>query len=94
VRQVKHVTHLQHINTSSLATCSRIFNAEYLEPAWQEDTYPWPGARHIRGQIFGVYPLILYQFAYEPGKSLETALHYAVTHIVAMEQKWLCLEPS
>jgi hypothetical protein len=31
--------------------------------------------RHIRDEILGLRPLHQYQFAYQPGKSTETALH-------------------
>jgi hypothetical protein len=37
--------------------------------------------RHIRDKILGLCPLHRYQFAYQPGKSTETALHHVITHI-------------
>jgi hypothetical protein len=37
--------------------------------------------RHIRDQILGLRPLHRYQFAYQPGKSTETALHHVITRI-------------
>ena len=37
--------------------------------------------RHIREEILGLRPLHRYQFAYQPGKSTETALHHLITHI-------------
>jgi hypothetical protein len=37
--------------------------------------------RHIRDEILGLYPLHRYQFAYQPGRSTETALHHVITHI-------------
>jgi hypothetical protein len=37
--------------------------------------------RHIRDEILGLHPLHRYQFAYQPGKSTETALHHVITHI-------------
>jgi hypothetical protein len=37
--------------------------------------------RHIRDEILGVCPLHQYQFAYQPGKSTETALHHVIEHI-------------
>jgi hypothetical protein len=37
--------------------------------------------RHIRDEILGLHPLHQYQFAYQSGKSTETALHHVITHI-------------
>jgi hypothetical protein len=37
--------------------------------------------RHIRDEILGLQPLHRYQFAYQPGKSTETALHHVITCI-------------
>jgi hypothetical protein len=37
--------------------------------------------RHIRDQILGLRPLHRYQFAYQPEKSTETALHHVITRI-------------
>jgi hypothetical protein len=37
--------------------------------------------RHIRDEILGLHPVHRYQFAYQPGKSTETALHHVITHI-------------
>jgi hypothetical protein len=37
--------------------------------------------RHIRDEILGLHPLHRYQFAYQPGKSTETALHHVITRI-------------
>jgi hypothetical protein len=37
--------------------------------------------RHIRDEMLGLRPLHQYQFAYQPGKSTETALHHVITHI-------------
>jgi hypothetical protein len=37
--------------------------------------------RHIRAEILGLHPLHQNQFAYQPGKSTETALHHVITHI-------------
>jgi hypothetical protein len=37
--------------------------------------------RHIRDEILGLHPLHRYQFAYQPAKSTETALHHVTTHI-------------
>jgi hypothetical protein len=37
--------------------------------------------RHIRDEILGLRPLHRYQFAYQPGKSTETALHHVITRI-------------
>jgi hypothetical protein len=37
--------------------------------------------RHIRDEILGLRPLHQYQFAYQPGKPTETALHHVITHI-------------
>jgi hypothetical protein len=34
--------------------------------------------RHIRDQILGLRPLQRYQFAYQPGKSTETARHHVI----------------
>jgi hypothetical protein len=36
--------------------------------------------RHIRDEILGIRPLHQYQFAYQPGKYTETALHHVITH--------------
>jgi hypothetical protein len=36
--------------------------------------------RHIRDEILGLHPLHRYQFAYQPGKFTETALHHVITH--------------
>jgi hypothetical protein len=37
--------------------------------------------RHIRDEIMRLLHLHQYQFAYQPGKSTETALHHVITHI-------------
>jgi hypothetical protein len=37
--------------------------------------------RHIRDEILGLRPLHLYQFAYQPGKSTEPALHHVTACI-------------
>jgi Ni,Fe-hydrogenase maturation factor len=37
--------------------------------------------RHIRDEIVGLRPLHRYQFAYQPGKTTQTALHHVITHI-------------
>jgi hypothetical protein len=37
--------------------------------------------RHIRDEILGLHPLHRYQFAYQLGRSTETALHHVITHI-------------
>jgi hypothetical protein len=37
--------------------------------------------RHIRYEILGLHPLHRYQFAYQQGRSTETALHHVITHI-------------
>jgi hypothetical protein len=37
--------------------------------------------RHIKDEIFELHALHRYKFAYQPGKSTETALHRAITHI-------------
>jgi len=37
-------------------------------------------ARHIRGKSLDLCPLHLYQSAYKPGKSIETAMHPMITH--------------
>jgi hypothetical protein len=37
--------------------------------------------RHIRDEILVLRPLHRYQFACQPGKSTETALHHVITHI-------------
>jgi hypothetical protein len=37
--------------------------------------------RHIRNKILELHPLHQYQFAYQPGKSTETALHHVITRI-------------
>jgi hypothetical protein len=37
--------------------------------------------RHIRDEILEIHPLHRYQFAYQPEKSTETALHHVITHI-------------
>ena len=36
------------------------------------------GDRHIKDEILGLRPLHQYQFAYQPGKSTETALHLVI----------------
>jgi hypothetical protein len=35
---------------------------------------------HIRDENLGQHPLHRYQFAYQPGKPTETAMHHAITH--------------
>jgi len=37
--------------------------------------------RHIRDEILGLCPLHCYQFAYQPGESMETTLHHVITLI-------------
>jgi hypothetical protein len=37
--------------------------------------------RHIRDEILGLRTPHEYQFAYQPGRSTETALHHMITHI-------------
>lgn len=37
--------------------------------------------RHIKDEILGLCPLHQYQFAYQPGKSMETAMHHVITVI-------------
>jgi phosphoglycerate-specific signal transduction histidine kinase len=37
--------------------------------------------RHIRDNVFGLRPVYQHQFAYQPGKSTETALHHIIIHI-------------
>jgi hypothetical protein len=37
--------------------------------------------RHIRDEILGLHTLHRYQFAYQQGKSTETALHHVITNI-------------
>jgi len=37
--------------------------------------------RHIRDEILGLHHLHQYQFAHQPEKSTETALHHVITHI-------------
>jgi hypothetical protein len=37
--------------------------------------------RHIRDENLGLHPHNRYQFAYQPGRSTETALHHVITHI-------------
>jgi hypothetical protein len=37
--------------------------------------------RHIRDETLGLHPLHQYQFACQPGKSTQTALHHVITHI-------------
>jgi len=37
-------------------------------------------ARHIRDKSVGLCPLHLYQSAYKPGKSTETAMQHLITH--------------
>ena len=43
--------------------------------------------RHIGDEILGLCPLHRYQFAYQPGKSTETALHHVITYIEETVEK-------
>jgi hypothetical protein len=43
--------------------------------------------RHIKDEILGLHPLHRYQFAYQPLKSTETALHHVITHIEEAVEK-------
>jgi hypothetical protein len=47
--------------------------------------------RYIKHEILGPHPLHQHQFAYQPGKSTETALHYVIAHIEAAENKEMTL---
>ena len=44
--------------------------------------------RHIRDEILRLRPLHQYQFAYQPGKSTETALHHVITHTEEAVENW------
>ena len=51
--------------------------------------------RHIRDVILGLHPLHRYQFAYQPEKSTESALHHVITHTEedhnkGCETAWAC----
>jgi retron-type reverse transcriptase len=49
--------------------------------------------RHIRDEILGLQPLHPYQFAYQPGKTTETALQHVITCIEeAVENREVTLE--
>jgi hypothetical protein len=50
--------------------------------------------RFIRDEILGLGPLHRYEFAYQPRKSTETALHYVIVHMMKQWKTRLHLEPS
>jgi hypothetical protein len=63
---------VEKINTCILCSTTSSFMIKTMEKLVD---------RHIRDEILELHPLHRYQFAHQPGRSTETALHHVITHI-------------